>query len=106
MVVAGSTLGLQYAGIYPDSWKFSVALLAVNVVLMALILGVVDRGRLISPAYSRLDKRNLDKLRRVRYPPSHRPKNASSISASSTARVNRCAIFSADSTDCRAPPLP
>jgi len=30
-------------------------------------LGVVDRGRLISPAYSRLDKRNLDKLRRARY---------------------------------------
>jgi NADH-quinone oxidoreductase subunit H len=67
MVIAGGTLGLQYAGIYPDSWKFSVAMLVVNIVLMTVILGVVDRGRLISPAYSRLDKRNLDKLRRVRY---------------------------------------
>jgi hypothetical protein len=26
---------------------------------------VIDRGRLISPAYSRLDKRNLEKLRAV-----------------------------------------
>ena len=30
-------------------------------------LFVLDRGRLISPAYSRLDRRNLDKLRDVRY---------------------------------------
>jgi len=68
MVIAGATLGLQYAGINPDSWKFSVAMLVLNVVLVGVILGIVDRGRLISPRpYSRLDKRNLDKLRRVRY---------------------------------------
>jgi len=34
---------------------------------MTIIVGVIDRGRLISPAYSRLDKRNLAKLRNVRY---------------------------------------
>jgi hypothetical protein len=29
------------------------------------MFGIVDRGRLISPAYSRLDKRDLRKLRRL-----------------------------------------
>jgi hypothetical protein len=36
-------------------------------VLVVVLFGFIDRGRLISPAYSRLDKRNLDKLRRARY---------------------------------------
>jgi NADH-quinone oxidoreductase subunit H len=67
VIVAGFALGMQYSGIYPDSWKFAVVMLVVNIVLLAVIFGVIDRGRLISPAYSRLDKRNLDKLRRARY---------------------------------------
>jgi len=67
VVIATGTLVLQSLGIYPDSWKFSLAMLGVNIVLMTLIVGVIDRGRLISPAYSRLDKRNLAKLRNVRY---------------------------------------
>jgi hypothetical protein len=32
-----------------------------------ILFGLIDRGRLISPAYSRLDKRDLEALRRVRY---------------------------------------
>jgi NADH-quinone oxidoreductase subunit H len=67
VVVAGVALGLQYAGIYPDSWKFAVTMLVVNIVLMGLIVFVLDRGRLISPAYSRLERRDLDKLRQARY---------------------------------------
>jgi NADH-quinone oxidoreductase subunit H len=67
MVVAGLMLGLQYAGINPGSWKFAVIMLGVNLVLAVLLFGLIDRGRLISPAYSRLDKRNLDKLRAARY---------------------------------------
>jgi NADH-quinone oxidoreductase subunit H len=67
VVIATGTLVLQSIGIYPDSWKFSLAMLGVNIVLMTIIVGVIDRGRLISPAYSRLDKRNLAKLRNVRY---------------------------------------
>ena len=67
VVVAGADLGLQSAGIYPDSWKFAVTMLVVNLVLLVLIFGFIDRGRLISPAYSRLDKRNLEKLRAARY---------------------------------------
>jgi len=67
VVVAGATLGLEFAGIHPDSWKFAVAMLVVNLLLTGLLFGLIDRGRLISPAYSRLDKRNLDKLRRARF---------------------------------------
>jgi NADH-quinone oxidoreductase subunit H len=67
VVMAGATYGLDAAGIHPADWKFAVAMLVMNIVLMGLLLGVVDRGRLVSPAYSRLDKRNMDKLRRARY---------------------------------------
>ena len=65
VVVAGATLILESAGIHPASWQFALIMLAINVVLVAVMFGIVDRGRLISPAYSRLDKRNLNKLRRA-----------------------------------------
>jgi NADH-quinone oxidoreductase subunit H len=67
VVVAAATLGMEFVGIYPDSWKFSLGMLGLNIVMMTIIIGIIDRGRLISPAYSRLDKRNLAKLRNVRY---------------------------------------
>jgi NADH-quinone oxidoreductase subunit H len=67
VVVASGTLALDWAGIHPSDWKFAVVMLVLNLVLMGIILGVIDRGRLISPAYSRLDKRNVEKLRRARY---------------------------------------
>jgi NADH-quinone oxidoreductase subunit H len=65
VVVAGATLVLESAGIHPASWQFALIMLAINVVLVAVMFGIVDRGRLVSPAYSRLDRRNLDKLRRL-----------------------------------------
>jgi NADH-quinone oxidoreductase subunit H len=67
VVIAASTLGLEYAGIHPASWKFSVIMLVMNIVLVVILFGFIDRGRLISPAYSRLDKRNINKLRNARY---------------------------------------
>jgi len=67
VVVAGATLGLSAVGITYDSWQFSVIMLGVNIVLMVLLFGFIDRGRLISPAYSQLDKRNLAKLQAVRF---------------------------------------
>ena len=65
VVVAGATLVLESVGIHPASWQFALIMLAINVVLVAVMFGIVDRGRLVSPAYSRLDKRNLDKVRRL-----------------------------------------
>jgi NADH-quinone oxidoreductase subunit H len=67
VVVASATFGLDYSGIHPQSWLFAVIMLGINIVLLGILFGVIDRGRLLSPAYSRLDKRNIDKLRRARF---------------------------------------
>jgi NADH-quinone oxidoreductase subunit H len=67
VVVASATLGMSMAGINYDSWQFALIMLAVNVVLVVLLFGILDRGRLISPAYSRLDKQNLAKVRGAMY---------------------------------------
>jgi NADH-quinone oxidoreductase subunit H len=67
VIVASATLGLDAAGFHPSSWQFAVAMLVMNIVLLGVIFGVIDRGRLVSPAYSRLDKRNLDKVRRATF---------------------------------------
>ena len=65
VIVAGATLILETLGIHPAQWLFAVVMLVLNLVLVAVMFGLVDRGHLLSPAYSRLDKRNLDKLRRA-----------------------------------------
>src|SRR5207244_10314131 len=65
MVLATAILGLENAGIRQGSWGFTGALLGLNVVLLVAIFGFLDRGRLISPAYSRLDRRDLEKLRKI-----------------------------------------
>jgi NADH-quinone oxidoreductase subunit H len=65
IVLASTILGLENAGILQGSWGFTGALLGLNIVLLVLLFGVLDRGRLISPAYSRLDRRDLEKLRKV-----------------------------------------
>lgn len=65
VVMASAILGLDAAGFARGSWAFGLSLLALNVVLVGILFFVVDRGRIISPAYSRLDKRNVDKLRAI-----------------------------------------
>ena len=65
ILLASAILGLESAGILQGSWGFTAALLGMNIVLLFLLFGLLDRGRLISPAYSRLGRRDLEKLRRV-----------------------------------------
>jgi NADH-quinone oxidoreductase subunit H len=65
VVMGTAILMLQRAGFAPSSVQFSGALFGINVVLVLILIFVFDRGRIISPAYSRLDKRNLTKLRAV-----------------------------------------
>jgi NADH-quinone oxidoreductase subunit H len=67
VIIAGGTVGLEYAGLHPSNWLFAVIMLGINIVLLVILFGFIDRGRLISPAYSRLDKRDLDTLRRARF---------------------------------------
>ncbi|MGH7678922.1 MAG: NADH-quinone oxidoreductase subunit NuoH [Gemmatimonadaceae bacterium] len=63
VVMGGAIVGLQMAGFAPRSWQYSGALFALNVVLVLVLLFFFDRGRIVSPAYSRLDPRHLERLR-------------------------------------------
>jgi NADH-quinone oxidoreductase subunit H len=62
VVIAGAVLGLDAAGIARGP-LFGAILFGLNVVLMGGLLLILDRGRLISPAYSRLDRAGVARLR-------------------------------------------
>ena len=64
IVVATAVLLLDMAGIARGP-MFGAIMFAMNVVLMGGLLFVLDRGRLISPAYSRLDTAGVKRLRAV-----------------------------------------
>jgi NADH-quinone oxidoreductase subunit H len=65
VLMAGAILGLSYAGYVRGSWQFGATLLVLNLIVVAVVFLILDRGRVISPAYSRLDRRNLQKLRQA-----------------------------------------
>jgi len=62
MVVASAVLSLDASGVARGP-MFGAALFGINVVLMGAILFILDRGRLISPAYSRLEAAGVARLR-------------------------------------------
>jgi NADH-quinone oxidoreductase subunit H len=62
VIIAAYTLGLEAMGLRNSLW-FSVALLALNLVLLAILARVLDRGRLISPASPRARMAEVQRLR-------------------------------------------
>lgn len=64
IIVATAVLLLDMAGIARGP-MFGLILFAMNAVLMGALLFLLDKGRLISPAYSRLDPRSVERLRAV-----------------------------------------
>ncbi len=62
VVVAAAVLLLAMAGIQQGPLH-GLILFAMNVVLVVLLFGWADRGRIISPASSRLDERELERMR-------------------------------------------
>ena len=52
--------GIEYGPLY------GLALFGLNLALVMLLFVMVDHGRIISPAYGRLDPRELEKLRAMR----------------------------------------
>jgi NADH-quinone oxidoreductase subunit H len=64
-VIASAILALQKAGFAPSSLQFSGALFALNVILVLILVFVLDRGRIVSPAYSRLERGDLTRLQSV-----------------------------------------
>lgn len=65
VVVASATLGLDALGVARGSWGYTLALLGMNVVLLALVFVGLDRGRLISPASARAQDAQVRRLRAV-----------------------------------------
>ncbi len=62
VIVATATLGLDALGVARGP-LFSLALLAMNVVLIVVLLSWLDRGKLISPASARVAPADLERLR-------------------------------------------
>ena len=62
IVVAAAILGLDMLGM-PRDWRFAMSMFGLNVVVMGLVFWVFDRGRIISPASSRVQQMELSRLR-------------------------------------------
>ena len=62
VIIATATLGLDMLGLARGP-VFSLALLGLNVVLIAVLLAWLDRGKLISPASARVGPTDLERLR-------------------------------------------
>jgi NADH-quinone oxidoreductase subunit H len=63
VIAASAILGLDYLGLARGSWGFLLAMMGLNLVLVVLLFVILDRGRLISPAYSRLERERMSHLR-------------------------------------------
>lgn len=62
VVIASATLGLDMLGVARGP-MFSLALLGMNVVIIAVLLAWLDRGKLISPSSARVGPTDLARLR-------------------------------------------
>ena len=63
MVIAGAVLALQIAGFGAGDWQYHAVLFGLSIVLTIIVLFLLDRGRIVSPAYSRLNPLQLERLR-------------------------------------------
>ncbi|MEX2181192.1 MAG: NADH-quinone oxidoreductase subunit NuoH [Gemmatimonadaceae bacterium] len=62
VIVASATLALDMAGI-PRGPSYGYAMGGLNLVLVVVLFWILDRGRLVSPAHSRLDPERMAHLR-------------------------------------------
>jgi NADH-quinone oxidoreductase subunit H len=70
VIVASVMLGLDYAGL-ERGFFYGLAMLGVNVVLVIITFFLLDRGRVISPAYGRATPQQIARLRAVTTARSH-----------------------------------
>jgi NADH-quinone oxidoreductase subunit H len=68
VAVAATIVTLDGLGFARGSVPFHTGLILLNLAAVVILFQILDRGRLISPAYSRLDRRDLAKLRAVADP--------------------------------------
>jgi NADH-quinone oxidoreductase subunit H len=62
VLIAAVTLALEFTGVARSDWRFGGVLFGLNLVLVAVLAFAADRGRLVSPASSRLDPRRIAAL--------------------------------------------
>ena len=65
VAVASLIVTLQYLGFAQGSWPFHLGLAMLNIVCVIVLFMILDRGRVISPATTRLNQRDIAKLRAV-----------------------------------------
>jgi len=61
--VASLLLALDAGGVAHTSYAFRGAFLGMNVVFVVLVFWVLDRGRIVSPAYSRIERARIAHMR-------------------------------------------
>ncbi|HEX2693642.1 MAG TPA: NADH-quinone oxidoreductase subunit NuoH [Gemmatimonadaceae bacterium] len=64
VLIAAVMLGLSAAGKRPGL-MYAAILGSINVALVIILFVIMDRGRLISPAYGRMNQKEIDRLRRI-----------------------------------------
>jgi NADH-quinone oxidoreductase subunit H len=64
VLIAAVLLGLSAAGIH-EGFMSATILGSVNVALVIILFAILDRGRIISPAYGRMHPREIERLRRL-----------------------------------------
>jgi len=64
VLIAAVMLGLSAAGI-GQGWMYTAILGSLNVALIIVLFAILDRGRIISPAYGRMHPREIERLRRL-----------------------------------------
>jgi NADH-quinone oxidoreductase subunit H len=62
VIIAGVVLGLDAAGVTSQALRGGI-LFGVNIVLLLLVFGLLDRGRMVSPASGRMSDEELAQLR-------------------------------------------
>jgi NADH-quinone oxidoreductase subunit H len=65
VIIASAIIALQIAGFAQASWQFNGTLFGINVILVIALFFFFDRGRIVSPASSRLDARHVQRLRAI-----------------------------------------
>jgi len=64
VLIAAVMLGLSAAGIQPGL-LYATILGSLNVAIMIVLFAILDRGRIISPAYGRMHPREVERMRQV-----------------------------------------
>ena len=64
VLIAGVMLGLSASGIPEGAWHTAIYG-SVNVLVVIVLFAILDRGRIISPAYGRMHPREVERLRQV-----------------------------------------